>query len=168
MKKPTLKRPRISIIAAVASNKAIGKNNQLLWHIPKDLRRFKKLTTSHVVIMGQKTFESIGQPLPKRINIVLTQKTDFQPEDCLIAHSLENALALATQHEPEEIFFIGGGQVYQQALPLADRLYLTVVEGEYEADTYFPDYSAFSKILSEKFFSDGQYRFSFKILERQN
>lgn len=160
--------PTISLIAAIGQNRELGKDNHLLWHIPKDLQRFRELTTGHVVIMGQKTFESIGQPLPKRINIVLTQKTDFQPAGCLIAHSLEKALSLAKQHEPEEIFFIGGGQVYQQALPMVNRIYLTVVEGEYEADTYFPDYSAFSKVLSEKFFSDSQYRFSFKILERQN
>lgn len=163
-----MKRPRVSIIVAHDQNRGIGKKNQLLWHIPEDLRRFKRLTTGQVIIMGQKTLESIGRALPKRTNIVLTHRIGFEPEGCLVAHSLEKALELATQHEPEEIFFIGGGQVYQQALSLADRLYLTIVEGKYDADTYFPDYSDFSQVISEEFHDNGQYRFKFKILERQH
>jgi dihydrofolate reductase len=145
--------PKISIICALAENRAIGKNNRLLWHIPEDLKRFQKLTRGHVVIMGRKTFESIGRALPERVNIVISRDLDFKPENCLVASSFEDALEKARQVEKDEIFIIGGGQVYNQAIGQTDKLYLTIVPGSYEADTFFPDYSVFKKITYREEFA---------------
>lgn len=150
----------ISIVAAIGKNRELGKNNKLLWHIPEDMKRFRQLTTGHVVIMGRKTYESIGRPLPNRINIVITRdKKKLQSikrlNDLIICSSLEEAVEKA-KHEirssrlPDEIFIIGGGQIYQQALPVTDKLYLTIVEGNFDADTFFPDYSEFKKTISRK------------------
>jgi len=158
--------PKISIICALAENRAIGKDNRLLWHIPEDLKRFQKLTRGHVVIMGRKTFESIGRALPERVNIVISRDLDFKPENCLVASSFEDALEKARQMEKNEIFIIGGGQVYNQAINQADKLYLTIVPGSYEADTFFPDYSVFKKITyREEFVFDGK-NCSFLELEK--
>jgi dihydrofolate reductase len=127
----------ISIIVAIASNHAIGKNNRLLWHIPGDLKRFKKLTVGHAVIMGKKTFESLpNKPLPDRTNIVLTDVPGEAMAGCVMAYSAEEALAKCPEGES---FVIGGGSVYRQFLPLADKLYITRVHKEFEADTFFPD-----------------------------
>jgi dihydrofolate reductase len=161
-----MSKPRLSIIAAVAENRAIGKNNQLLWHIPEDMRHFRELTTGHVVIMGQKTYESIGRPLPNRTNIVLTQDKNFEAGGCVVCYSLEESLARAKELEQEEVFVIGGGMVYQQTLPLADRLYLTLVRGDFEGDVFFPDYSEFQRELSREEKKYGQYRYDFLVLER--
>lgn len=126
----------ISIIAAVAENRAIGKNNQLLWHIPEDLRHFKQLTTGCAVIMGRKTFDSIGKPLPDRQNIVITSSPQsFEVEGVTFASSLQEALQQAQSHE---VFIIGGESIYRAAMPLAKRLYITLVHAEFEADTFFP------------------------------
>src|SRR3972149_11700623 len=113
----------ISIIVAIGKNRAIGKNNQLLWDIPEDMAHFKKITSGHTVIMGEKTFLSIGHPLPNRKNIVVTLDKNFQAEGCEARFSLEEVLREAKK-SPEEIFIIGGGQIYAQALPHADKLYL--------------------------------------------
>jgi dihydrofolate reductase len=162
-----MNKPRISIIAAIAEkNRAIGKANKLLWHIPKDLKRFKGLTVGHVIIMGQKTFDSIGKSLPGRTSIVISRNPEFHPENIIIAESIEESLAKAKKIEKEEIFVIGGGQIYQQFMPIADKLYLTIVEGEFEADTFFPDYSEFSKIINEEKGSDGKYNYKFVELIR--
>jgi dihydrofolate reductase len=140
----------ISIICAVAKNRAIGRNNQLLWHLPDDLKHFKKITTGHTVIMGQKTYESIGQPLPNRKNIVVTRDKDFQADGCVICHSLEDVLK-KNKASAEEVFIIGGGEIYRQSFPFADKLYITLVDDEpNEADTFFPDYSEFSQIASSE------------------
>lgn len=161
-----MNKPRISVIAAVAENRAIGKNNKLLWHISEDLKRFKEITSGHPVIMGQKTFESLGKPLPGRTNIVLTYDKSYQAPGCIVAYSLEEAIKIASKKEKREIFFIGGGQIYAQAIKLADKLYLTLVEGEYDADTFFPGYSEFKKVVfEEKHESDG-YKYKFLELER--
>ena len=125
-----------SIIVAVAENGVIGDQNRLLWHISEDLRRFKELTTGHPVIMGRKTFESIGRPLPNRTNVVITRQEGLALAGCTVVHSLPEALALFA--EEEEVFVIGGAQIYAEALPLADRLYLTRVGRAYEGDTCFP------------------------------
>jgi len=132
-----MNKPKVSIIAAIAENRAIGKNNKLLWRIPEDLKRFKKVTEGHAVIMGRKTYESIGKPLPNRLNIIITRNTSYKPPACFVFPSLGEALVYAKKYEKEEIFVIGGGEIYRQALPLTDKLYLTVVKGEYEADTFF-------------------------------
>ena len=159
-------KPTISIIAAVAENRAIGLKNQLLWDIPEDMQHFRAITRGHPVIMGQKTFESIGQPLPNRVNIVLTQDRNYQPEGCIPVYSIEQAIAEAKKHDDKEIFFIGGGMVYKQALPLADKLYLTVVKGNFEADTYFPDYSEFTKVVSRRESHDHNFHYTFMELVR--
>jgi dihydrofolate reductase len=143
---------QVNIIAALgAETRAIGKENDLLWKIPGDLPRFKRLTTGHPIIMGERTFASIGRPLPGRTNIVLTHDTQFAPPGVLIAHSLEEALRKA-EAEDEEVFVIGGGQVYAQALPVADRLYLTLVHDGAEGDTFFPAYdiSRYTEIEREE------------------
>ena len=168
-----MKRIKISIIAAISESRALGKNGKLLWHIPEDMKRFKKLTEGHVVIMGRKTFESIGKPLSNRINIVVTHNPavtilgrSTQDGNIFVYQSLENALEVAKQKEKEEIFIIGGGQIYQQAIKYADKLYLTIVKGNFEADTFFPDYSEFKKIVFKKESGDENYRYTFLELER--
>ncbi|MBU1370515.1 MAG: dihydrofolate reductase [Bacteroidetes bacterium] len=129
--------PTISIIVAMASNRAIGKDNSMPWRLPADLKHFKKITTGHAVIMGRKTFESLpAGPLPNRRNIVLSENLKVVPDGCELAENIEEALAL-TQNE-EEVFVIGGGTIYEQFLPLTNKLYLTIIEKEFEADTFFP------------------------------
>lgn len=159
--------PIISIIVAMGDNRGIGKTNKLLWHIKADLKKFKKLTTNHPIIMGRKTFESIGKPLPHRANIVVTRDTNFSRSGILVANSLEKALEEAKKVEKKEIFIIGGGQIYQQALPYAKKLYLTVVKGKFDADIFFPDYSKFDKVIWEsQWQKENQYEFKFIELER--
>lgn len=140
----------ISIIVAVAENNVIGKNNDLIWHIPGDLKRFKSLTMGHHIIMGRKTWESIGRPLPGRVSIVVTRNTAFQAEGALVAHSLEQALEMVK--DDNEAFIIGGGQLYRDALPLANRLYLTKVHRSFEGDVSFPsiDEKQWRETSSEK------------------
>ena len=159
---------KVSLIAAIASeNRALGKDNKLIYHIPEDLKRFKQLTSGHVIIMGRKTFESIGQPLPNRISVVITKDPDYYAEGIEVAHSLEEALRLASLAQGNnELFVIGGGQIYQEAINVADKLYLTVVEGNPEADTFFPDYSEFKKVVSEEQRESDGYKYKFLVLEK--
>src|SRR3989338_10723261 len=143
----TRKKPIVSAIAAIGKNRELGKRSDLIWRIPDDLKRLKALTTGHVVIMGRKTYESIGRPLPNRTNIIVTRNPDFTAPGCLVATSVPDALDLAREHETEEIFILGGAEIYTQALPFTDRLYLTIVDAtDPEADTFFPDYSEFTKV----------------------
>lgn len=129
----------ISILVAVAENGVIGLDNQLLWRLPDDLKRFKQLTLGHPIIMGRKTFESIGKPLPGRTSIVITRSPDYTLEGAVVVHSLEEAIAVATEHQSEEAFIIGGGEIYQQAQEkgMVSRLYMTRVHAEIEGDTFF-------------------------------
>jgi dihydrofolate reductase len=140
----------LSIIVAIAENNVIGANNQLIWHISEDLKRFKALTTGHCVVMGRKTFESIGKPLPKRTNIVISRNRNLVIDGCTVVSSLEEAVGACGIDE--EIFIIGGGELYRQALPLAKKLYITKVHREFVGDTFFPeiDYSQWSEVLREK------------------
>lgn len=126
----------ISIIAAIAQNHAIGKNNQLLWHLPADLRYFKNKTTGHTVIMGRKTFDSVGRPLPNRRNIMITRQQLSIP-GCEVVSSLSDALALCAGED--EVFIVGGAEIYRQAMDVTDVLYLTIVHKDFEADAYFPE-----------------------------
>ena len=130
---------KITLIAAVANNHVIGAENRLLWHLPADLQHFKKLTMGHTVVMGRKTFESIGKPLPGRRTIVITRKKDFQAEGCEIAHSLEEAFNMAGKRE--EVFVAGGANIYQQTidLPQTHTLYITRIFASFEGDAFFPD-----------------------------
>lgn len=155
-------KPTISIIAAVAEkNHAIGKNNKLLWHIPEDLTRFKKITSGHPVIMGRKTYESIGRALPNRTNIVVTRNPSLTLPGCEIALSLEEAIKIASELQTDEIFIIGGAEIYKKGIYLADRLYLTLVQGDFEGDTFFPNYSTFKTVLHKEERSEKGYTYTF-------
>ncbi len=156
------------MIAVIAKNGAIGESNKLLWKIPEDMKYFKSKTTNHVVIMGGKTFLSMGSRLlPNRTNIILTRNDKLNANGGIISHSIEDSLERARALEKEEIFVIGGGNIYKQYLPFADRLYLTVVEDEPKAaDTFFPDYSDFKKVISERPSQDENYKYKFLVLER--
>ena len=127
----------LTMIAAAAENNALGKDNDLIWHISEDLKRFKRLTTGHAIIMGRKTFESMPKALPNRTNIVLTKRKDYQAQGAEVVHTVEDALDLVK--EDVQPFIIGGGQIYSLFMPLCDRIELTRVHHEFEADVYFPD-----------------------------
>jgi dihydrofolate reductase len=126
----------LSIVVAISENNAIGKNNQLLWHLPADLKHFKEITSGHPIIMGRKTYDSIGRPLPNRRNIVITRKTDLNIPNVEVVNSLQEAIALCEKEN--EVFVIGGAEIYKHALALTNRIYLTVVHQNYEADAFFP------------------------------
>jgi len=168
---------KVSIIAAIGKNRELGKDNKLIWHIKEDLQRFKTLTSGHPIIMGRKTWESLPfKPLPNRTNIVVTQNaklksqnynSKFKTSKVFVANSVEQAIEYAKKEEGnEEIFVIGGGQIYQQALASADKLYLTLVDSNFDADTFFPDYSQFKKVVFEKEFQSEKYKYRFLELER--
>lgn len=126
----------ITIIAAVAENGALGKDNTLLWHLPNDFKRFKALTTGHHIVMGRKTFESFPKPLPNRTHVIITRQQSYQPEGCIVVDSFEKALEVCPKDE--KVFVIGGGEIYSLAMPVADELDITRVHHEFEADTFFP------------------------------
>ena len=126
----------ISIIVAIAENNAIGKGNQLLWRMPADLKHFKDATTGHTVIMGRKTFDSVGKPLPNRRNIVVTRNVALQIEGVEVVNTLEKAISLC--NENEEVFIVGGAEIYKMAMDLTDKIYLTVIHSVFDADTFFP------------------------------
>ncbi len=159
----------LSIIVAVSQNFAIGKNNDLLCHIPGDLKRFKSITAGHAVIMGRHTWLSLpNRPLPNRKNIVLSTQKDFVAESALIARTLDEAIVLAKGDN--EIFIIGGGQLYKQALPFADKLYLTWIEHDFtDVDTFFPeiDFTEWRETFREDHIGEGAYPFSFINLEKK-
>ncbi|MEO6174213.1 MAG: dihydrofolate reductase [Flavobacterium circumlabens] len=126
----------IIMIAAVAENNALGKNNELVWHLPNDFRRFKALTTNHYIIMGRKTFESFPKPLPNRTHVIITRQKDYNPEGCIVVDSIEKALAACPAEE--DSYIIGGGEIYNLGLPYADIIEITKVHHTFEADTFFP------------------------------
>ena len=158
----------ISLIVAVAENGVIGDKNALLWHISEDLRHFKAVTTGHPVVMGRKTWESLGRPLPNRTNVVVTRQKAAIP-GCTVVHSLEEAVALFPKDE--EVFVIGGAQIYGEALPAADRFYLTRVHRAYEGDTLFPEWNADEwQLVESESFPCGErydYPFTFETYERR-
>ena len=154
----------ISIIVAIAQNGTIGDKNALLWHIKEDMRFFRTTTSGHPVIMGRKTFESLGsKPLPKRKNIVIT-RSDVEFEGAFVAHSLEEAIAMTD--DDAEVFIMGGAQIYAQALDIADRMYVTRVERDYEGDTSFPevDYSKWKLVAEERYERGEDYDSPFSFL----
>ncbi len=139
---------KISAVVAVAGkNRVIGKKGGLPWHLPEELKRFKEITTNHPIIMGRKTHESIGKILPNRTNIIITRDPNFKVEGGIVVGSLDEALHSA-QGKPgeDEIFIIGGGQIYQESMGMLDKLYLTYIDKEVEGDTFFPDYSSFKQV----------------------
>lgn len=161
--------PTVSLIAAIGKNRELGKDNELLFQIPEDMKFFRDKTRGHAVIMGRKTFESIGRPLPNRINIVITQNSEFRIKnpEAKIVNSIEKALEFAKSVEKSEIFVIGGAQIYKLALPLADKLYLTLVDKEVKgADAFFPEYKEFKNIIFSKKSKDENYKYEFFEITR--
>lgn len=159
--------PKISAICAMDSNRGIGKDNQLLFKIPEDFKRMKELTFGHPIIMGRKTFESIGRVLSGRTNIIITSDTTYEVPGAIIVHSLEEAIKVGKEKDGKEIFIFGGARVFEEALPLVDRLYLTIVEGDFHADTFFPQYEPFfKKVLIEKHGESDSLKYKFLDLER--
>ena len=126
----------VSMVVAIAENNAIGKNNQLLWYLPADLKHFRVITTGHTVIMGRKTYDSVGKPLPNRRNIIITRQ-DMTIEGCEVVKSIEEALALSSSEE--EVFIVGGAEIYKQSMHLTDRIYLTIVHQKFDGDSFFPE-----------------------------
>lgn len=158
----------ISIVVAIQKkDRGLGFKNELLVKISDDLKRFKELTTGHPIIMGRKTFESIGRPLPNRENIVITRSQDFESEGVVVFHSIEDAIKYATEKD-NEIFVIGGGEIYKEALPHTDRLYLSIIDSNKEADTFFPDYSEFTKTVSheERVDEGSGVKYEYVVLEK--
>lgn len=140
----------IILIAAAAENNALGKNNDLLWHLPDDFKRFKALTTGHHIVMGRKTFESFPKPLPNRTHIIITRQKNYSPEGCLVADNLQKALDMAPKNEA--VFIIGGGEIYQQSIDIADKIELTRVHENFDADTFFPEIDSEKwRLQSEEF-----------------
>jgi dihydrofolate reductase len=151
----------IKIIVAMSRNRVIGNANTLIWHLPEDLKRFKELTTGNTIVMGRKTYESIGRPLPNRRSIIITRDTNYQVEGCEVVNSLEEALLLSNN----DCFIIGGGEIYRQALDKADRIYLTLIEKNFEGDTTFPEIKDWYESNCENF-SNEQFNYSFIQYER--
>ncbi|MBT3711045.1 MAG: dihydrofolate reductase [Gammaproteobacteria bacterium] len=164
---------KLSLAWAMAQNRVIGRNNNLPWYLPEDLKYFKRITMGKPIIMGRKTFESIGKALPGRTNIVISRNTEFSAEEARVVHSLEAACALSESiveiDGMEEAMVIGGAEIYRQARPLADRLYLTEVHAEVEGDTYFPeiDLSTWKEVARQDFKAEepNPYNYSFIVLE---
>lgn len=162
-----MKKTELALIAAVARNGAIGKDNALLWRLPEDLKFFKRTTLGCPVLMGRKTFESIGRPLPGRRNVVITRNAQWTHEGVDVVHSLDEALALVTTEA--KVFVIGGGELYAQALPLADQIILTEVDADFEGDTFFPtwDRQSFTETARQTQQSDAGWAYHFVTYQRQ-
>ncbi len=169
MPQPVFGQPRISLIAAVAHDNVIGAGNALPWRLPEDLRRFKALTLGHPIIMGRKTFESIGRPLLGRRNIIVTRNPDFSAIGCDLALSVEAALALCVG-TTEELFVIGGAQIYAQALPRADRLHLTEIDAAFAGDARFPhiEPTQWRLMSREHHRAEAGFAFDFSLYERND
>ena len=155
----------ISMIAAMSKNRVIGKNNDLPWKIPLDMKHFRDLTIEKPVIMGRKTYESIGRPLPKRQNIVITTDKNFKAIGCEIAHSIKEAISIA--EKGKEIMVVGGSRIYKEFLPLVGKIYLTLVDKEFDGDAFFPEFDEKEwKVTSEESLNDENYSFKFITYER--
>ena len=148
----------ITIIAAIGKNRELGKDNDLIWHLPNDLKRFKKVTSGHVVIMGRKTFESLGKPLPNRTNIIITRNGNFKAEGCVIVNSLNEAIE-ASKADPNP-FILGGAEIYRQSIKIADVLDLTLVDAELDADVFFPviDITIWKETSRQDFIADEKHQ----------
>lgn len=161
------KKPVVSAIAAISEkDRGLGHGNDLIWKIPADLKHFKDITFGHPIVMGRKNFESIGRALPGRMNIIVTRDLAYRAENCIVVHSIPEAIEKASLLDQEEIFIIGGGEIYTQALPLTNRLYLTLIHANKPADVFFPDYSEFTKVVSEEKGEHDGTAYTFVTLER--
>tara|TARA_R110001583_G_scaffold86860_1_gene226704 strand:- start:39272 stop:39754 length:483 start_codon:yes stop_codon:yes gene_type:complete len=154
----------ITIIAAIAKKNALGKDNQLIWHLPADLKRFKKVTLNHHIIMGRKTYESLGKPLPNRTTIIITRNINFKAEGCIIVNSLQNALHAAK--EDKNPYILGGAEIYKQAIEIADLLDLTFVHHEFTADAFFPeiDKTVWKENSREDFKADDKNKYDYSFV----
>jgi len=155
----------IKIIVAISKNRVIGDSNKLIWNLPSDLKRFKEITTGHPIVMGRKTFESIGRPLPNRRNIIITRDEEYEVEGCEVVNSIEESLLLTGN----DCFIIGGGEIYKQTLHIAEQIYMTIVDEEFSGDTQFPELSnSWYVSKKEDFLSDDKnpYNYSFILYEK--
>ena len=158
----------ISMIVAADEKNTIGKDNDLIWHLPDDLKFFKQTTSGHAIIMGRRTFESVGKPLPKRVNIIITRDKSYLQEGCVIVHTLEDALSEAFKTD-EHPFIVGGEQIYRLALPIADRVYLTRVHHQFDGDRHFPELGEEWKEVESIFHATDEkhkHAFTFKTYEK--
>jgi dihydrofolate reductase len=159
----------ITVIAAIASNKALGKDNDLIWHLPADLKRFKKVTTGHYILMGRNTYESIGRPLPNRTTIIITRNKNYFKEGCLIANSLEQAIEMAKP--AAQIFIIGGAQIYKETIAknVAVQLDITLVHHSFEADVFFPeiDLKVWKEVAREDYKADEKNDYDYSFVSYQ-
>ncbi|UKT62328.1 dihydrofolate reductase [Pedobacter mucosus] len=164
------KSPSLFIAVAVGENFAIGKNNQLLWHMPADLKFFKQTTSGHTVVMGRKTYDSVGKPLPNRRNIVITRDSSLKIDGVEVVNSLDEALEI-TKNENKPVFIVGGAEIYRQALPKTDILYLTTIHHTFDADTFFPaiDRNEWETVSSDPHKADekNKYDYTFEVLKRK-
>jgi dihydrofolate reductase len=152
----------VKIIVATSKNKVIGDSNNLIWHLPADLKRFKEITTGNTIVMGRKTYESIGKPLPNRRNIIITRDFNYEAEGCEIVNSLEEALMISNNN----CFIIGGGEIYKQSMGIADKLYLTLVHEDFEGDTTFPEIgSEWKMVTSQDFEPDEKNKHKYSFIE---
>lgn len=162
----------LSIIVAYDKNRGIGINNQLPWQLPADLAYFKKVTMGKPIIMGRKTHESIGRPLPGRDNIIITRNSEYQSDGCIVVHSIKDIRALELEKNDEEMFIIGGAEIFKELLDEVDKLYITVIEEEFQADTFFPeiDLCKWKKVSEEKGIRDEKnpYDYYFCVFEKNN
>ena len=161
----------ISFVVAATENNVIGKNNDLPWSLPDDMKFFVRTTRGHHILMGRKNLESFGKLLPKRTNIIITTKKDYQFEGAVVKHSIEEGIQFAKDRGEKELMIIGGGEIYRQTLPITDRIYLTRIHTELEGDTFFPelDRNEWKEVSSEYHPADEnhKYDFTFKVLERK-
>lgn len=157
----------ISLLVAHDTNKIIGLNNELPWHIPEDLAYFKKISMGKAMVMGRKTYESIGRPLPGRLSIVVTRNESFIAEGAIVVHNLKDAIARAEEYAGE-VMIIGGAEIFRLAMEIADRLYITNIQKSYAGDTFFPDYGPEWKLVSasENHFTEDGFPYSFEVYER--
>ena len=164
------KKLKLSMIAAMGKSRVIGKDNDMPWHLPADLQHFKKTTLGSPIIMGRKTYDSIGRPLPGRLNIILSRNTRLEIDGCSVVNSLEDAVDLAEKTDASEIFITGGAHLYDKFLENADRLYLTLIDKKFDGDTYFPDYTQFNwkEVAKENHKADDKnpHAYSFVTLDR--
>lgn len=162
----------VSLIAAMDRNRGIGTGNQLPWRLPADLRRFRELTMGHHIIVGRKTYESIGRPLPGRQMIIVTREKGYEAQDWFITHSVQEAINLARDRGESEVFVCGGAEIYRQSLDFADRMYLTLVDAEVAADTFFPEFDRDRWIEQESFHhpadENNPYPFTFNLMLRKS
>lgn len=162
---------KISIIVAAAENGVIGKDNQLLWKLSSDLNRFKNITTGHFILLGRKTFESIGKPLPNRTSLIISRNFECEFENCFVFKTINDAIIFAAQKNQQEIFVVGGGEIYKQTMPLANTIHLTIVHTATEGDTHFEYDDSNWKVLHSEFIpkdEKNEFDSTYVVLEREN